>query len=360
MSGSKPGAGSVNESGVMRSFSFLLALVVLVLTGWVTPEVIVRRENLSEYGFFAGEIKNLAPAKGVIAYEVNSPLFSNYAEKKRFIVFPENATGVYNDSSAFELPVGTVLIKNFYFPEDLRKPDGPARLIETRLLVHQPKGWEAWPYIWNDTQTDAVYDPAGDIRQITVTGINGRKKTITHAVPNRNQCKGCHVDKDRMQPIGITARQLNRDVVADGERQNQLLFWKHRGLLAGVPDIGMVARLPAWDDEEAELNDRARAYLDANCAHCHSRSGPANTSGLFLKVFESDPARIGVMKTPVAAGRGASDLRYDVVPGKPEQSILLFRMKSNDPGIAMPELGREQLHEEGIKLIEEWIRRMEN
>ena len=113
-----------------------------------------------------------------------------------------------------------------------------------------------------------------------------------------------------------------------------------------------------WDDPASgTLNDRARAYLDANCAHCHSRQGPANTSGLFLDIFETDPAHIGVNKTPVAAGRGAGDLRFDIVPGEPNQSILVFRMRTNDPSIAMPEIGREQVHEEGLALIEEWIRK---
>jgi hypothetical protein len=106
-----------------------------------------------------------------------------------------------------------------------------------------------------------------------------------------------------------------------------------------------------------DLNARARAYLDVNCGHCHSRQGPANTSGLFLDIQEKNSSHLGVNKTPVAAGRGAGDLKFDIVPGQPQNSILIYRMKTNDPAIAMPEIGREQVHKEGVALIEEWIRK---
>jgi hypothetical protein len=58
----------------------------------------------------------------------------------------------------------------------------------------------------------------------------------------------------------------------------------------------------------------------------------------------------------VAAGRGSGGFRYDVFPGHPEESILLHRMKSLDPGVMMPEMGRKLVHDEGVALIEEWIR----
>jgi hypothetical protein len=66
--------------------------------------------------------------------------------------------------------------------------------------------------------------------------------------------------------------------------------------------------------------------------------------------------RIG--KAPVAAGKGSGGHRYDIVPGNPEASILMYRIQSDDPGIMMPELGRSIVHQEGIELIREWILRM--
>jgi hypothetical protein len=138
---------------------------------------------------------------------------------------------------------------------------------------------------------------------------------------------------------------------------NQLQYWKQKGILSGLPETG-VASNADWQDKSQPLNDRARAYLDINCGHCHRPEGAAGTSGLFLHAHETNQTALGIMKTPVAAGRGSGGRMYDIVPGKPDASILLYRMQTNDPGIAMPEIGREQLHNEGIALIKEWIRQM--
>jgi len=316
-----------------------------------------RKSKLSEYNFFKGKLSDLQPVEGLVEYNVNTPLFSNYAEKLRFIKLPENGLIDFNDSSTFNLPQGTILIKNFYYPVDFRKPNGPRHIIETRLLVHQPSGWEAWPYIWNEEQSDADYDPAGEIRTVAYIDGNGKKKSVPYAIPNRNQCKGCHVSGEKMLPIGITARQLNGKISVEGKSIDQLQSWQDRGMFSVHILPKTIVTLPVWTDRTQPIDQRARAYLDANCAHCHSRKGPASTSGLFLDYFETDPVHLGVNKTPVAAGRGSGNLTFDIVPGKPEQSILLYRMKTNDPAVAMPELGREQVHEEGVQLIEEWIRK---
>lgn len=107
------------------------------------------------------------------------------------------------------------------------------------------------------------------------------------------------------------------------------------------------------------LSNAARSYLDSNCAHCHNPNGPASTSGMFLGIDVIDPGRLGIDKPPVAAGRGSGNRKYGIVPGKPDQSILVYRMESYDPGIRMPELGRQLAHQEGLTLIKDWIRRME-
>lgn len=330
----------------------------ILVASFKHQDKIVRFEKLSEYGFFKGDLRLFDPSDNVIPYTVNTPLFSNYAAKSRFIVIPPGQQAVYNDSIAFDLPVGTILIKHFYYSLDFRKPEKGRRIIETRLLVHQPTGWEAWPYIWDDAQTDAVYDPAGDTRSITYTDLQGKKVTTSYVVPNKNQCKGCHIRDREMKPIGISARQLNGDYVYASGKDNQLVFWQKQGLIGTLPSADKIPALAQWDDPTSgDLNRRARSYLDANCAHCHSRKGPASTSGLFLDVSEKDRAHLGVNKSPIAAGRGAGDLQFDIVPGQPHKSILVFRMKTNDPAIAMPEIGREQVDREGVALIEEWIRK---
>jgi uncharacterized repeat protein (TIGR03806 family) len=315
-----------------------------------------QKQKLSEYGFFDGNLSDLNPAEGVIPYTVNSSLFSNYAEKARFVKLPEGQRAIYNDSTVFDFPDGTILIKNFYYPSDMREPARGRQIVETRLLVKENGAWQPYPYIWNKEQTEAFYDPAGETTSVAYTNRSGKKIKASYVIPNKNQCKGCHTNNNRLMPIGVNARQLNRDFQYSNGQKNQLAYWNEIKILNEHPSS--VPAMAMWDDPvTGSLDDRARAYLDANCGHCHSRVGPANTSGLFLDIFENDPTHLGVFKPPVAAGRGAGDLKFDIKPGDPQHSIMVFRMRTNDPSIAMPEIGREQVHAEGVALIEEWIRK---
>jgi uncharacterized repeat protein (TIGR03806 family) len=340
----------------MKTVLFV-GFVLLMLVSFTNRNSFERKDTLSAYGFFVGKLSDLTPAQNVIPYSLNTPLFSNYAEKLRFIKLPEGARADFNDSIAFDFPVGTTLIKNFFYANDFRKPEKGRKIVETRLLVHEQSGWQAYPYIWNDEQTEAYYDPAGETKVITYISAGGKKVTTNYAIPNKNQCKGCHIRADKMVPIGLTARQLNR-TYEFGPQKNQLQHLVDVGILKSIPGLSQIPKLAVFDDASSgDLNSRARAYLDANCAHCHSRKGPASTSGLFLDISEEDPGHLGVNKAPVAAGRGAGDLQFDIKPGEPHNSILVFRMKTNDPAIAMPEIGREQIHKEGVALIEEWIRK---
>ena len=342
----------------MKVAFVLCSLLILYLSFAFEKPVFERKEKLSEYNFFVGKLRDLSPTPGVVPYNVNTPLFSNYAEKLRFVQVPSGTAAAYNDTASFIFPVGTVLIKNFYYPSDMRHPENGRMIIETRLLVREDDGWNAYPYVWNDEQTEAFYDPAGETRTVTFVNQTGKKIHAPYVIPNKNQCKGCHTRNNEFMPIGTNARQLNMEIDLEGKKQNQLQYWKSRTILDHIPDNGNVPKLAVWNDETTgTLNERARAYLDANCGHCHSRSGPANTSGLYLDIFEKNPAHLGVNKAPVAAGRGTGDLQYDITPGYPHKSILVFRMNTTDPAIAMPEIGREQIHAEGVKLIEEWIRK---
>lgn len=320
-----------------------------------------RKEKLSDYGFFKGKLADLSPVDDVIPYDLNTALFSNYAEKLRFIKVPAGKQIIYNDTGWFNMPVGTVLIKNFYFPKDFQHPEKGRTIIETRLLVNEENGWNSYPYIWNNEQTDAFYDVAGEKKMITFIK-DGKTNTTHYLIPNKNQCKGCHLENKKMVPVGIAARHLNKShLYGDLLIENQLARWNKLGILSGLPrDMKAIPSNALWQNDKEPLEKRARSYLDINCGNCHNPKGPANTSGFFLDIRETNPTALGIYKTPVAAGQGSGGFKYDILPGKPEQSILVYRMKTNDPGKAMPELGREQLHKEGIELISEWIRQMKN
>ena len=251
--------------------------------------------------------------------------------------------------------MGAALVKTFAYPDG----DG-RRLIETRLLIRQETGWKAWPYLWNAEQTDARLKLAGARLDLVATGPDGAPIPVSYRAPNANQCKGCHERAGAITPIGPKARNLNHDFPYREGGDNQLRRWRMLGLLEDTPDEDSAIGAPASADwTEGTLDARARAYLDVNCAHCHRRDGPASNSGLFLTYGERDRTAWGYLKRPVAAGRGSGGLDFDVKPGDPAGSILVHRMKSLDPGVMMPELGRSLPDEEGIALIEAWIAAME-
>ncbi len=317
-------------------------------------------EKLSEYHFFEGTINELKPNARVLPYDLITPLFSDYAFKARFVYMPEGKSADYDTTKVLQLPIGSCLIKNFYYPDDFRNPTGKRRIIETRLLVHREKVWEALNYIWNDEQTEAVLENAGDIKKISWTHYDGSKKEIDYIIPNKNQCKGCHWNNvDGLIPIGPKVRNLNRDFEYAQGKENQLVQWEKEGFLKNIPAPNNAPRMADWKDSvHYSVNERSRAYLETNCAHCHHPNGPAYTSGLYLNLENNNLENLGYCKTPVAAGKATGNLFYDIVPSEPEKSILLYRMKNDDPGIRMPEVGRSQLHKEGVDLIEQWIREM--
>ena len=317
-------------------------------------------QQLSAYGLFEGAPREHRPAPGVVPYDLRSALFSDYATKLRFVKLPEGQAARYSAEGAFEFPVGTIIAKTFAYPDDLRRPDAELDLLETRILLHQQSGWIGLPYVWNEEETEATLKVAGTMLHASWTDAAGERVEHDYLVPNANHCKGCHrVSEETTQPIGPKARYLNRDFAYAHGSENQLAYWSRAGILAGAPSPDDARRVPVWDDPATgSLDDRARTYLEINCAHCHNPGGPARTNGLDLTWGPHRPVKLGVYKYPVAAGRGSGDRLYGIVPGEPDASILMFRMTSLDPGVMMPELGRRMVHEEGVELLREWIAAM--
>lgn len=316
-------------------------------------------ERLSEYRFFTGDLKKLTPNEGVLPYDLNTPLFTDYAEKSRFVWMPEGTSAKYVAEGVFEFPVGAVLIKNFYYYHDKREPSQGLRIVETRLLVKRETSWDAMTYIWNDEQTEALLDIAGDIKVVEWVNEAGTPMKINYLVPNRNQCKGCHYYDGAFTPIGPKVQNLNKIFAYTEGEENQLEKWAETGYLTGYDPSAEHPKVAQWDQPETgTLHERAMAYLDINCAHCHNPHGPANTSGLTLTADEPLSINLGIFKAPVSTGNGSGGHRYSIVPGHPEESILLYRMQTTDPGAMMPELGRVSVHREGVELISEWIKEM--
>jgi len=315
-------------------------------------------ELLSSYRLFKNGARQ-EPNEGVLPYDLNTPLFSDFAEKYRFVWVPPGLSAPYDEAESFEFPVGSIIVKTFSYPHDFRNPAAGERLIETRLLLHRTNGWTPVTYVWNEDFSEARLRSIGLDTPVTWIDEDGAAHTIEYHVPNVNQCKECHNEHDdRTGLLGLKARSLNRDYPYPEGVRNQLTKLSEAGYVSGVPaDPAEAPRNAVFDDPETgTVEQRARAYLDVNCGSCHNQTGLARTSGLYLTIHDNDPDVLGICKSPVAAGGGSGNLHYDVVPGKPEESILVYRMTSTKPGEAMPELGRQTVHTEAIEVISEWIR----
>jgi uncharacterized repeat protein (TIGR03806 family) len=230
-------------------------------------------------------------------------------------------------------------------------------LLETRLLIKTSTGWEALPYVWKADQSDATLEVAGESFPLTL--VDDRERIdFDYMVPDANQCASCHsVNGAALEPIGLKIPHLNKDRAYGEGVHNQLAQWQRTGLLKGK--IISAPTTASWNDPRESLAARARAYLDVNCSHCHNAAGAANSSGLMLDQGDHEAVDLGVCKLPVATGRASGHDSYDIVPGSPRKSILIYRMESTEPDIAMPELGRSVVHKEGVALISAWIRSMD-
>lgn len=322
-----------------------LSSLLIGIAGLVKPSdeaVLLAKypKSLSEYGFHDAGKKGFVPSNALISYDLKVPLFSDYSEKFRYIYVPDGKIAKASGNGLIDFPTGSAIIKNFGYMQD-----GKMRLIETRLLLRREKEWLALPYVWNEAQDDAILKLAGARLTVNFTDPSDKQRTIDYAVPNKNQCKECHgVDdgiSNNVMPIGPKIRNLSGfsiwSMIDNGKLSSDNLYDQ-----------------PANNKIEAQ----ARAYLDINCAHCHNPKGSASNSGLFLEYEQTNPVAYGINKRPVAAGRGSGGLEYAIKPGHAEDSIIIHRMKSNDAGVAMPQIGRAITHDEGVDLISRWINEM--
>ena len=373
----------------------LLALCLLLLAGAAgctksPPQALVdptyfateNPKSLRDWGMVQVSGDALVLGQRVTPYDLTTPLFTDYAQKLRTIWMPPGAAADYKPDQpddALAFPVGTVITKTFFYQTGrggrvLQQADQAVihdgeglnlktvRMVETRLLIHRPEGWTALTYLWNEAQTDAVLHRVGAAVPLTMTGSDGKDETFSYIVPNATQCSACHatnVATREIQPIGPKARLLNRDFAYSDRTENQLSRLTAMGYLKGVADPGQAPLQVSWTDAAASTEARARAYLDVNCGHCHNPKGAAATSGLYLDAPSPLSGSAGLCKPPVAAGAGTGNLRFDIVPGKADESIMAYRMDSTHPAVMMPEIGRSTRHDEGVALIRSWIDSLE-
>lgn len=319
---------------------------------------------LSAWNLFQ-DLPKLAPIARVVPYEMTSPLFTDYAAKRRFIYLPEGKKITYTDTGAWTFPVGAILIKHFSYPLDEKKPELGERNIETRLLIHREEGWIPEVYVWNEEQTDAKRDVTGEIIAVTRKDPDGVETTFDYGVPERSECRKCHGTTPAIegaQPtrtLGPMTGQLNMDHDYGNGPENQIDHLAELGFFENAPPA-LKDRLtfPRPTETEVPVADRARAYLQSNCAHCHSERGEVFDKQLWFEWErtgpDADPYKWGVCKQPTSAGNAECESKIDIVPGDPDASLLVCRMESLGKGKMAP-LGRNLVHKEGVALIREWI-----
>jgi len=313
-------------------------------------------QELSEYNFFEGDMKNLSPVYGVLPYDLNSPLFSDYAKKKRFVWMPDNVNAQYvNDYSALDFPTGTVFLKSFYY-ENVQ-PDNNKKILETRLMIKKESEWEFAKYVWNENQTEANLISDGSF--VTLDWIqNGSNRTVNYRIPSSAECFTCHNKFGTPVPIGPKPQNINRNYTfADGS-QNQLQKWVDQGYLADDLPSSITTTVD-WSDDTESLALRARSYLDINCAHCHSEES----------YCEYRPIRFAFNKNNSLENMGVcvepdtnidDDLTHIIAPNSPQESVVYFRISSIEEQFRMPLLGRTLQHREGVQLIEQYINSLIN
>lgn len=305
-------------------------------------------QRLSQTGLFA-DTARLEPAPGLIEYEVNAPLWSDGARKRRWLALPGTRTIGFDADGAWSWPVATVLVKHF----EMTLADGSDRRLETRVLVNHSDGWHGYTYRWNESGTDADLLPAGAFTTLTVAdpAAPGGTRTQTYEFPGRGACLECHNDAARV--LGLRTAQVNRDFDYGATVDNQLRSFDHVGLFSSRlgPGDGY-ARLADPADTGASLSSRARAYLDGNCAHCHQPAGFPNTA---MDLRASTPiAQTATRDVPPQKGDlGLPDARV-IAPGAKERSVLWERIRRLD-GTRMPPLASHAVDEDAVALIGAWI-----
>ncbi len=235
------------------------------------PQTISFETSLSAYGIFDETPSDLLPSEDFELLELSSALFTDYAHKQRLVKIPEGTSITKSSDGSLDFPDGTILTKTFFYFNDERDTSLGKRIIETRLEIKESGTWNIATYLWNETQTDATLKLDGQDTPVTWINAQGNNRSTLYHVPTQNECMTCHQSNSTMSPIGPTLLNLNRTVNRDSSELNQLTHLQTIGLLEQF-SIADIPQMVDYNDLNASLSERGRAYLAINCAHCHNPS----------------------------------------------------------------------------------------
>ena len=289
----------LNKKFKIISSIVLIISVQVVLFQSCSKDGLVHIDNniqllpeLSDYNIFQGIPSNLNPSPDFHLYELSTQLFTDYAEKQRLIKIPAGTKMSAIDNGLLEFPDGTIIAKTFFYYNDKRDTAKGKKIIETRLLIKSGTAWNAGTYLWNDAQTDGKLATTGVNKSISWIDAAGNPNIISYHVPSKNECNTCHQSNNTLTPIGPKVRNLNRDVLRSNSTVNQLQYFYSSGLINPIDPANFTA-LPNWQSQSFNIEQRTRAYLDVNCAHCHNKQGFAADKGLFFG-YEIPLAETGI------------------------------------------------------------------
>jgi len=310
-------------------------MVLLLYFQSCTKDDLINPENnielspkLSDYHIFQGNQSDLVPTNGYELYEISTQLFSDYAEKQRLVKIPAGSKMTASNDGLPAFPDGTILVKTFFYFNDKRDFSKGKKIIETRLLVKNNSKWNVGTYLWNNEQTDANLLTTGLNKTFNWIDQSGTGKVIAFHIPGNRECATCHKSNDAFIPIGAKTRNLNIDVIRNSVTVNQLTYFQSIGILNPV-NPSAFSHFPNSHNTLLPTSERARAYLDVNCAHCHSQSGVASATGLFF----------------------AYELPLDETNITHKKNRIINMMSEG----GMPKLGTTVIDEESLALIKAYI-----
>ncbi|KAA6174268.1 hypothetical protein F3K50_12415 [Pseudomonas marginalis] len=311
-------------------FSFVIQLGGCRI-GSNKEESSIFKTRLSEHGLFQGKLSELVPVDEATIVDIASPLFTDYADKQRLLTLPKGKRMKGNGSDLPGFPEGTVIAKTFFYPRSITGGTVSRLIVETRLLIKNGSQWSAATYKWNDTQDEAYLLQNSATVPIAFMDDKGRNRKINYRIPSGADCFACHRQRDQLVPLGMKLRNMNIEVRRDHALINQLEYLQRSQKLDIAPHE-VVSRTPDYTAESTTLEERAKAYLDSNCAHCHRPKGTARFTRLDLTYEETADRTV------------AHEKRQEIAR----------RMTMSGPQ-HMPQIGTTIAHEEGIQLIIEYL-----
>ncbi|MBB5646706.1 hypothetical protein [Pedobacter cryoconitis] len=289
-------------------------------------------ESLASTGLFKGKLDSLLPADGVEVYQLSSTLFTDYAEKQRLMKIPAGKKLRLNGDGLPEFPEGTILAKTFFYSRAKTGKNIKRQILETRLLILKNGKWSAGTYKWNQNQDRAVYDPLSAEVKVTWLDKSNAPHQVKYHIPSAKECVSCHQSADEIIPIGPKGMNLNREIMVGKKKINQLIHMQAKGKLILEKSAGKLSALPDYENKNIDLEHRARAYMEINCAHCHNPDGIAYRQSIMLNY-----------KVPVKE----SGIAF-------QKNNIVDRM-GNMGQFHMPKLGTTILDKEGVELIRKYM-----